>query len=146
MFTYRTQVRLKDTDATGVLYFSEQFKFALETFEEFLKDRGFSLKELMVSPYLLPVVHADADYFAPMTVGDILEVTLKVGKIGTSSITLQYSFRDPERSIDVGRAEIVHVVVDKHTRTSVPLPDFLKEILESAVEATAVSSELEKSL
>ena len=33
MFIYRTHLRLRDTDATGVMYFSEQFKFALEAFE-----------------------------------------------------------------------------------------------------------------
>ncbi len=137
MFTYHTQVRLKDTDATGVLYFSEQFKFALEAFEEFLKERGFGWRELMASAYFLPVVHAEADYLAPMRVGDALEISLKVGKIGSSSMTLQYSFRDPERKIEVGRAEIVHVVVDKETRASVPIPDFLRAILES--ELVAVS-------
>ncbi|MBS0604039.1 MAG: acyl-CoA thioesterase [Verrucomicrobia bacterium] len=137
MFIYRTQLRLKDTDATGVLYFSEQFKFALETFEEFLKDRGFSWRELMASPFLLPVVHAEADYIAPLMVGDELEVTLKVGKIGSSSMTLQYAFRDPERKIEVGRAEIVHVVVDRESRRSVPIPDFLRAILET--ELTVVS-------
>jgi 1,4-dihydroxy-2-naphthoyl-CoA hydrolase len=135
MFVYRTQLRLKDTDATGVLYFSEQFKFALETLEEFLKSRGLSWKALMESSYLLPVVHAESDYFAPLTVGDRLEISLKVGSIGSSSVTFQYSFHDPERMIEVGRAKIVHVAIDKQTRTSVPIPDFLKKILESEVDS-----------
>ena len=131
MFIYRTQLRLKDTDATGVLYFSEQFKFALETFEEFLKERGFSWRELMASPFLLPVVHAEADYIAPLMVGDEMEIRLKVAKVGTSSITLHYSIRDRKRHCEVGKVEIVHVVVDKVTRTSVPIPDFLRVILEN---------------
>jgi len=129
MFIYRTKIRLKSTDATGALYFSEQFNFAMETFEEFLKERGFSLKELMDSSYLFPVVHAQADYFAPLQVGDELEITLSVAKLGTSSVTLHYSLRNPHTEIDVGTVEIVHVVVDKQTRQSVPIPDFLKAIL-----------------
>lgn len=129
MFVYRTQIRLKDTDATGVLYFSEQFKFALEAFEEFLKERGYSLKELMETPFLLPVVHAEADYTAPMQVGDPLEVELRIANVGTSSITLHYLLRDPRRNIDVGRVELVHVAVDRATRTKVPVPDFLRAIL-----------------
>jgi 1,4-dihydroxy-2-naphthoyl-CoA hydrolase len=134
MFTYCTQIRLKDTDATGVLYFSEQFKFAMETFEEFLKNRGFSWEELMASSYFLPVVHAESDYFAPLRVGDPLQITLKVGKTGSSSITLQYAFFDPERKIEVGRAEIVHVVVDQKTRAAVPIPNFLRAILDVSSE------------
>lgn len=134
MFTYRTSVRLKDTDATGVLYFSEQFKFALEALEEFLREKGFSLKELIASPYLFPVVHAEGDYFAPLMVGDAVEVGMKVERVGTSSVTLHYVLRDPERGVDVGRVEMVHVVVDRASRTSVPIPDFLRAIFESAME------------
>lgn len=130
MFIYRTKVRLKDTDATGVLYFAEQFRIALEAFEEFLKARGFSLSELLDSPYLMPVVHAEGDYMAPVKVGDELQVLLKIVKIGTSSVTLQSVLRDPARMIDVGRVEIVHVVVDREKRTAVPIPDFLKAIFE----------------
>lgn len=131
MFVYRTRLRLRDTDATGVLYFSEQFNFAMETFEEFLKEKGFSLQAMTASPYLLPVVHAEADYFAPLMVGDELEISLVVEHIGTTSIILQYVLRDPKREIEVGRAKIIHVVVDRESRASVPVPDFLRALLQN---------------
>ena len=54
MFIYRTQIRLKDTDATGVLYFSEQYKFALEAFEEFLKGPRVFLKSSARLSILIP--------------------------------------------------------------------------------------------
>jgi 1,4-dihydroxy-2-naphthoyl-CoA hydrolase len=133
MFIYHTQIRLKDTDATGVLYFSEQFRMALEAFEEFLKDRGFSLKQLLQSTYLMPVVHAEADFLAPLIIGDELEIVLKVVKLGTSSVTLEFSFHDPDRKFNVGKVQIVHVVIDREKRTSVPIPDFLRAILEAEV-------------
>jgi YbgC/YbaW family acyl-CoA thioester hydrolase len=132
MFIYQTRVRLKDTDATGVLYFSEQFKFAMEAFEEFLKGRGLLLKELMATPYLIPVVHAEADYFAPLVVGDNLEIAMEVSQIGSSSITLRYTIFDPGRRIEVGKVQIVHVVIDKETKRPVPIPDFLRSVLESS--------------
>lgn len=131
MFIYHTQVHLKDTDATGALYFSEQFRMALETFEEFLKDRGFSLKQLLASAYLMPIVHARGDYFAPLMVGDELEISLKVIKLGTSSLTLEFSFRDRDRKCAVGKVEIVYVVIERENRNPVPIPDFLRGILES---------------
>jgi 1,4-dihydroxy-2-naphthoyl-CoA hydrolase len=133
MYIYHTQVRLKDTDATGVLYFTEQFRMALEAFEEFLKDRGFPLKQLLESSYLMPIVHAEADYFAPLTVGDALEISLKVVKLGTSSVTLEFSFRSPECKFEIGKVQIVHVVIEKEKRNSVPIPDFFRTILESEI-------------
>ncbi len=133
MYIYRTKVRLKDTDATGNLYFTEQFRMALEVFEEFLKDRGFSLKQLLAFSYLMPIVHAEGDYFFPLTIGDDLEISLKVVKLGTSSVTLEYFFRDSEYKRDVGKVQIVHVVVKKEKRNPVPIPDFLRSILESEI-------------
>ncbi len=130
MYVYKTQITLRDTDATGVLYFSEQFRMALEAFEEFLKDRGFSLNQLLGSEYLMPIVHAEGDYFAPLVVGDELEISLKVVKLGTSSITLESVFHDPYRKIPVGKVQIVHVVIDKEKRSPVPIPDFLRTMLE----------------
>ncbi|MGC1879278.1 MAG: thioesterase family protein [Rhabdochlamydiaceae bacterium] len=135
MFVYHTHVRLKDTDVTGVLYFTEQFRMAQEALEEFLKERGFPLRQLLDSPYLMPIVHARGDYFAPLTVGDELEISLKVVKLGTSSVTLEFTFHDPDRKFDVGKVQIVHVVMDKEKRVPIPIPDFIRTILipESAI-------------
>ncbi len=133
MFIYHTRIRLIDTDATGVLYFSQQFNFAMEAFEAFLQNRGFSWKKLMGSDFFLPVVHAEADYSAPLMVGDELEISLIVEKVGTSSITLQYILRDLVKKIEVGKVKIVHVAVGKKTRASTPLPDALRDILQAEV-------------
>ena len=130
-FIHRRKVRLQDTDATGVLYFPEQFKMALETFEDFLSHHQMSLRELIDSPYLLPVVHAEANYLAPVMVGDELDIYLTVQAVGTKSVTLAYRFVDHKKKLDVGTATIVHVTIDRHTRSSVPMPDFLKVIFES---------------
>jgi 1,4-dihydroxy-2-naphthoyl-CoA hydrolase len=131
MFTHRMKVRLQDTDATGVLYFSEQFKMALEVFEEFLHAHGYSLKKLMQSPFLMPVVHAEADYFAPLEVGDELEISLVVEQLGTSSITFSYRFFDSSRQLEVGQVKIVHVTMERQSKKAVPIPDFLRTILEA---------------
>lgn len=139
MYFHYIKVRLKDTDATGGIYFTEQFRMALEAFEEFLKDRGFYLKEFLESSRLMPIVHARGDYFAPVTVGDELEILLKVVKVGTSSVTLEFFFRDAGRKIDVGKVQIVHVVIEKEKRNPVPIPDFLRVILESEI---SVASEM----
>lgn len=128
-FVHRRKVRLQDTDATGVLYFPEQLKMALETFEDFLSHHQMPLRELIDSPYLLPVVHAEADYLAPVMVGDELDIHLTIEAVGTKSVTLAYRFFDIKRRIDVGTAKIIHVTVDKQTRQSVPIPDILRAFL-----------------
>ncbi len=134
MFTYHTRVRLEHTDATGVLFFPQQLTLAMEAFEEFLCSKDFSLKKLMDSSFLLPVVHVESTYLAPLRVADRLEIRLMVQKLGTSSITLKYSFFDPDRQLEVGKVGVVHVAVDRVSFSSVPIPEILKRILHSGCE------------
>lgn len=129
MFVYRTKVRLKDTDATGVLYFSCLFNDAVEVFEEFLQDRGVPLKDWIASSIGMPVVHAEADYLAPLRVGDEVEICLTVEELGSTSVAFRYCFCDSKRNLEVGRVKMVHVVIDQKTGQPIPIPDSLKEIL-----------------
>jgi 1,4-dihydroxy-2-naphthoyl-CoA hydrolase len=130
MFTYLTTIHLRATDATGVLYFAEQFRLALEAMEEYLTQAGLSLNTLLKGNFLMPIVHAEADYFSPLEVGDGIAISLEVGKIGTSSFTLQYKFVLRGENKEVGTVSITHVTVDKETRKKVPLPEPLVKILE----------------
>lgn len=121
------KIYLRDTDATGVLYFTEQLRMALETLEE-----CFSLKQLLEKEaFLMPIVHAEADYFAPLRVGDEVEISIFCEKIGTTSFSLSYHFFDSKRKIEVGRAKIVHVAVSKETKVSISLPHHLKVFLQA---------------
>lgn len=129
MYRYQTTIYLKDTDATGVIYFSEQLKLALQAFESFLRPSHFSLKGLINSSYLLPIVHVESDYLAPLTVDDEVDVILYLHKIGTSSFTLSCDFFNKTNAILAGTAKITHVVTLKETKKSTPIPDELRVIL-----------------
>lgn len=129
-FTHTTFIRLRDTDATGVLYFADQLKIALEVLEAFLRTSGMPLKQILEKePYFLPVVHAEANYFAPLMVGDEIQITLIIDHIGESSFTCHYQFFDINRKLDVGNVTLVHVSVSKETRTKIPLPASLLKII-----------------
>ena len=128
MFTRRAKIRLYHTDATEVIFFGHLFQLAMDTLEDFLAYRDFPWQALMASPYFFPVVHTEADYLHPLRAGDEVEITLKVVKLGTSSVTFHYTMQHVEKQCLAGRVESVHVLVDKKTRTSLPLPDFLRTI------------------
>lgn len=100
-YQYRTTIHMADTDATGALYFANQFRLALEAFECFLSDNGFVL-----GPCLLPIVHAEADFTAPLKLWDVVDISLHCSKIGTSSFTIESAISG------YGRVQIVHVHTD----------------------------------
>lgn len=121
------RIRLRDTDATGVLYFTEQLRMALETLEDY-----FSLREMIEKEeFLMPIVHAESDYLAPLKVGDEVAISIFCEKIGDSSFRLNYSFFDPKRQLVVGRAAFVHVTVSRSTGKSMPIPNAVKALLQA---------------
>ena len=121
------KIRLRDTDATGVLYFTEQLRMALEALED-----CFSLREMLEKAYfLMPIVHAASDYYAPLKVGDEVEISIFREKIGTSSFTLNYHFYSPSRQLKVGQVSIVHVTVSKENGKSIPIPATVSTLLQA---------------
>src|SRR5580692_286582 len=80
MFTYTTKIRLHDTDAAGIIFFANQFKIVHDAYEDLLESFGWSFHTMLKgTSYFLPIVHAESDYKAPVLVGDIIVIAIKVG-------------------------------------------------------------------
>lgn len=128
MFHYQRRIRLSETDATGLLYFAELLKLATETFEAYLISRDYKLHEMIhTASYMMPIVHAEADYFAPLRVGDQVDIELKLKQQGTSSFTLGSSIK--LKGKEVGSVTIVHVVVSKESGKSMAVPSDILTLL-----------------
>lgn len=130
MFTHSTTVRLHDTDAAGVLYFAHQFRLAHEAYEAFMDLAGSSLGSLLKKGTLaLPIVHAEADYRAPLRVGDALEISLRLQRLGKTSFTLVS--RISSNGQTSGYVTTTHVAVNRRNGRKTPLPAPLKKALQS---------------
>lgn len=129
MYTYKTVVKLHDTDAAGLIFFSNQFKMVHEAYETLLESIGLGFATLIrKKDYFLPIVHAEADYQRPLFVGDRLVISVAVEHIGKTSFTFTYTLkRDSEL---VGTAKTVHVTVDKKTKKKIPLPREMRKAVE----------------
>ncbi len=115
-------IKLHDTDAAGILFFSNQFKIVHDIYEKFLAKIGYPLRDRFERrDFYLPIVRAEADFLQTLKVGDTLEVELQVAAIGESSFTLKYSLTDLD-GIVVGTARTVHVTVDPETMQKIDLP------------------------
>ncbi len=129
MFTYKTIIKLHETDAAGLLFFSNQFKLLHDAYESLLESIGFSFARLLLEKdYFLPIVHAESDYKAPLFVGDRVTIEIKIGKIGDTSFTFEYILRNDEQKI-VGTGKTVHVTINKKTRTKISLPPDMRQTL-----------------
>jgi len=127
MHTYQHKVKLHETDAAGILFFSHQFKIIHDAYETLLERIGFGFAELIQSKgFFLPIVHAASDFKSPLFVGDVIEIQIIVAKVGKTSFTFSYQLLDAGGQL-IGTAETVHVTIDKQTRKKISLPADLRE-------------------
>lgn len=127
-FTYQTTIKFHETDAAARLFFAQQFKICHDAYEAWLEAAGLRLADIVTrEDFAFPIVHAEADFLAPLFVGDRLSVTVDIAKIGQSSFTLEYALQKGPQA--VGTARTVHVTVDKMSGQKIRLPDKLRQIL-----------------
>lgn len=130
MFVTHNRVRMHDTDMAGILYFPRQFRFAHDALEDFIETSGMSFDHVFrTEKFVFVIVHAEADYYAPMRVGDKLRVELRIEHVGSTSFTVGYKiFKEGEEN-PVGSAQTVHVTLDSKERTKIPIPESFKTFL-----------------
>ena len=129
MFTYKTKIRLHDTDAAGIIFFANQLKIVHDAYEDLLDEFGWSFQKMLKSTdFFLPIVHAEATYKTPVLVGDKIVVAIKVAHIGKTSFAFEYTLK--RGSTLVGTAKTVHVTINQKTRKKIPLPLLLRKALE----------------
>lgn len=130
MFTYKTQIRLHDTDAAGILFFAHQFEIIHDAYEQLLEKLGFSFPTMLQKrSYFLPIVHAESDYKSPLFVGDKITIRITLGHIGDTSFSFVYTIHN-QKNVLVGTAKTVHVTIDKKKRTKIKLPGEIRKSLE----------------
>ena len=81
------RVYYEDTDAGGVVYYSNYLKYFERGRTEYLRDRGCAVGEMARRGFVFPVVHLEIDYRAPALHDDLLRVETTVLEIRKSSFT-----------------------------------------------------------
>jgi len=130
MFVAHNQVRMHDTDMAGILYFARQFRFAHDALEDFVESLGLTFDQVFHREnFVFVIVHAEADYLAPLRVGDKLDIELSIEKIGESSFTVSYLLYKKDRTL-IGKVKTVHVTLDSTSRKKIPIPPHFRAFLE----------------
>lgn len=129
MFMCERKIFLKDTDVTGVIYFGALLQYALEAFEVFLHEKDFKLADMFSKGHLFPVVHAEADYKAPLRVGDGITIKLFLSHLGQKSFTLETEVYKMPLGVLAGKTKIVHAFLLQGAEASSSIPKEFSEFL-----------------
>ena len=130
MYHYQTTIRLHQTDAAGVVFFSNLFVIAHDAYESFLESHLPLNAILSDGVYIIPIVHAEADYLLPLALSEKTGVELCLEQTGISSFDLGYVIKNSKMET-VARLKTIHAVQLKEDQKTVPIPDPLRNALEA---------------
>lgn len=129
MYTHTTTLRLRDTDATGAIYFPNIFDLSLQALEAYMESVQMPASAMIRNGRCnLPVVRAEADFLKPICTGEHLRIDVISDKVGDTSFTVLYRIRNQD-GVEMALVRITHVLVNRTQGGKTPLTDELRGIL-----------------
>jgi len=124
-FKTQRKIEFADTDLGGIVHFSRYFVF-METAEHLFLDALGTSVHLVEGDKTIgwPRVKVSCEYAGPARYGDTLDITVRVLRKGTSSMTYGIDFAIEGRPVARGEATSVRCELGP-TMRSVPIPDEL---------------------
>ncbi len=107
------------------MYFANAFEFAHEAVESFFASRGIQLTSLIADGPHLPLVHASADFLAPIGLGDEVTVTVDSAQCSAGSVTFAVRVVAKAERL-IARVTLVHACIDKSSRHPIEIPAGLR--------------------
>jgi acyl-CoA thioester hydrolase len=121
-----TRVGFSDTDAQGIVYYGRYLPYFDLARVEYHRHLGMLRAE---TEHELVMRASNIEYLAPARFDDLLEVFIRVKRIGRTSVTYEmaaYRFEDDELMVT---ADQTLVLVDLERRRAAPIPDSFRDVI-----------------
>lgn len=123
----RHRVRYHETDQQGYLFNARYLEIADTAMAEFVRDLGWTYRQMNNSGIDPSVVHADVDFHSPARHDDDIDVDVGCSGVGKSSFDLWFTMRCGSRL--VASLTLTYVNVQAEEGRAVPLPGPFAEAL-----------------
>lgn len=136
-FTRSVTIRFSHCDAAGIVYFPHYFDMFNGVIEDWYKaELKHDYADLVMGSRLgFPFVHIECDFNIPSMMGEVIDLTLLVERIGGSSLSIAIvCHRDGLLRL---RARMITVVMSLDSRKPVRMPEPLREAIEAYRRKTA---------
>ncbi|HWH46719.1 MAG TPA: thioesterase family protein [Burkholderiales bacterium] len=122
-------VRWSDVDASGIIRWGTYVRFVEMAETELFRAAGFPYATLWDRLDIwLPRVQFHLDYRSPARLDELLDVEMWVGRIGRSSIRLEFTLSKPDGNL-AAEGFLVIVAIDRSSGKSVEIPRSLRDAL-----------------
>ncbi len=125
-YTHSSRVRFTHTDPAGYVFFPryfEKFQSAVEDWfnEELEVDYAGIVLNREVG---LPTAHTECNFLKPCRLGEILDLSIRLTKVGSTSLTVEFFGSVAGEQRLHGRSVLVFIKLEDGT--PVPIPDDLR--------------------
>jgi acyl-CoA thioester hydrolase len=136
--TFRTQrrVEFRDTDAAGIAHFSALIVYLEQAEHDFLRSLGTTVMVPEDSEHIpeeervrWPRVHVEADFQGPVRFEDVLDIDVRVLRMGTKSATYQFVMTSSGNPVCTGLTTAVCCLEQDGKLVGVPIPAWMRDRL-----------------
>jgi YbgC/YbaW family acyl-CoA thioester hydrolase len=131
-FTIEERVRWGDVDAANIIFYGSYIRFFEIAETELFRAVGMPYGKIFDELDIwLPRVHLECDFHRAARMDDLLEVSVYVGRIGTTSLRLNFEVRRKTEDGTIEKdlmatAHFVLVSTDRKDLKPLPVPDQLR--------------------
>jgi YbgC/YbaW family acyl-CoA thioester hydrolase len=138
-FTIEERVRWGDVDAANIIFYGSYIRFFEIAETELFRAVGMPYGKIFDELDIwLPRVHLECDFHRAAQMDDLLEVSIYVGRVGTTSLRLNFEVRRKTEDGTIEKdlmasAHFVLVSTDRKNLKPLPVPQGLRDALEPYV-------------
>ncbi len=124
------RVRFAETDLQGHVFFGNYLVYFDEALTQYTNAIGFTYRDFLNAGVDFFYIHSECDYKSRAFFEEVLNIHVRVGQIGNSSVTFEFQAIKARNDELVATGKIVAVVVDPQTKKSVHVPDAFRQAVE----------------
>jgi acyl-CoA thioester hydrolase len=127
-FSSLTRVGFSDTDAQGIVYYGRYLPYFDAARVEYHRHLGMLYSDFEGD---LVMRATNIEYHAPARFDDLLEVFVRLARIGRTSVTYELAAYRVDDDLLMVTAHQTLVLVDLEERKAIPVPDSIRERVRS---------------
>lgn len=129
VFSWPVRVYYEDTDAQGLVYFANYFKFMERARSEWLRSLGFEQDSFMEQQRrFFVVVNTQARFIVPAKFNEMLAVTVRVTKKSRATFEIEQNiYRESQAGVLLCSGQVKVACLNADTLKPVRLPDLISK-------------------
>ena len=125
--TWEFKVRFAETDAAGIVYYPNFYKWMDQATQEMFESVGYPSRQMLEEGKGMPLMEALCRFRSPLLVGDIIKVVSEITEIRNRAFRVAHTFYRGDTLVAEGYEVRAWVENQGGSLTAVPIPDYLRK-------------------